>query len=115
MYIQRDDRATGLTQLLGVGLRVLTLLEFVVQRNLASAGVKLAGLYAGNPRRATAQPTAECPLKAFRGITLTVIQGNSQTRRHLTPLSKVQQRILVLLGFSPDIYTRLCADSAKPH
>jgi len=26
----------------------------------------------------------------------------------------VQQRILALLDFSPDIYARLCADSAKP-
>jgi len=114
MYLQRDDRATGLIRLLGIGLRVLTLLEFVVRRNLAVAGVKLAGLYAGNPKRATAQPTAERLLEAFQGITLTVIQENSQTRRHLTPLSEVQQRILVLLEFSPDIYTRLCADSAKP-
>jgi transposase len=114
MYLQRDDRATGLIRLLGIGLRVLTLLEFVVRRNLAAAGVKLAGLYAGNPKRATAQPTAERLLEAFQEITLTVIQEHSQTRCHLTPLSKVQQRILALLDFSPDIYARLCADSAKP-
>jgi transposase len=114
MYLRRDDRATGLIRLLGIGLRVLTLLEFVVRRNLAAAGVKLAGLYAGNSKRATAQPTAERLLEAFQEITLTVIQEHSQTRRHLTPRSKVQQRILALLDFSPDIYTRLCTDSAKP-
>ncbi len=114
MYLQRDDRATGLIRLLGIGLRVLTLVEFVVRRNLAAAGVKLAGLYAGNPRRATAQPTAERLLEAFQEITLTIIQEPLQTRRHLTPLSGLQQRILALLDFSPDIYARLCADSAKP-
>ncbi len=66
MYLQRDDRVTGLIRLLAIGLRVLTLLEFVVRRNLAAEGVKLAGLYAGNPKRATAQPTTERPLEAFR-------------------------------------------------
>jgi transposase len=114
MVLQRDDRASGLIRLLGIGLRVLTLLEFVVRCNLAAAGVKLAGLYAGNPRRATAQPTAERLLEAFQEITLTVIQEPSQTRRHFTSLSEVQQRILALLDFSPHIYARLCVDSAKP-
>jgi len=114
MYLERDDRATGLIRLLTIGLRVLTLLEFVVRRNLAAEGVKLAGLYAGNPKRATARPTAERLLEAFQEITLTVIQEPYQTRRHLTPLSEVQRRILALLGFSTDIYTRLCANSAKP-
>lgn len=114
MYLQRDDRATGLIRLLTIGLRALTLVEFVVRRNLAAAGVKLAGLYAGNPKRATARPTAERLLEAFQEITLTVIQEPYQTRRHLTPLSEVQQRILALLGFSIDIYARLCVDSAKP-
>ena len=46
MYVQRDDHATGLIRLLSLGLRVLTLLEFVARRQLASAGTKLAGLYA---------------------------------------------------------------------
>ncbi|MGA9349087.1 MAG: transposase [Anaerolineae bacterium] len=114
MYLQRDDHATGLIRLLSIGLRVLTLLEFVVSRRLAAEGAQLAGLYAGNPKRATARPTAERLLEAFRDITLTVIQEPHQTRRHLTPLSKLQQCILVLLGFSLDIYTRLCTDFLKP-
>jgi len=113
MYLQRDDHATGLIRLLSIGLRVLTLLEFVARRRLAAEGVKLAGLYAGNAKRATGRPTAERLLEAFQEITLTVIQGPHQTR-HLTPLSELQQRILALLGFPLDIYTRLCADSAKP-
>lgn len=114
MYLQRDDRVTGLIRLLAIGLRVLTLLEFVVRRNLAATGAALAGLYAGNPTRATARPTAERLLEAFREITLTVIQEPHRIHRYLTPLSEVQQRILALLDFSTEIYARLCADSAKP-
>ena len=35
MYLEREDHVTGLIRLLSVGLRVLTLLEFVVRRRLA--------------------------------------------------------------------------------
>jgi len=114
MYLQRDDRITGLIRLLTIALRVLTLLEFVARRNLAVEDVPLTGLYAGNPKRATRRPTAERLLEAFRGITLTIIQESRQTSCHLTPLSPLQQRILALLGFSPTIYVRLCTHSAKP-
>jgi transposase len=114
MYVQRDDHATGLIRLLSIALRVLTLLEFVGRRQLATEGAKLAGLYAGNPRRETDRPTAERLLEAFEGITLTIIEGQPQTLRHLTVLSPLQQRILEILGFSSELYTRLCTVSSEP-
>lgn len=40
MYVQRDDHATGLIRLLSIALRVLTLLEFVGRRQLATEGAK---------------------------------------------------------------------------
>lgn len=114
MYLERDDHATGLIRLLSIGLRVLTLLEFIVRQRLAKEGPELAGLYAGNPTRTTARPTAERILQAFQDITLTIIHEPHRIRRHLTPLSQLQQRILTLLDFPPDIYTRLCVNSSKP-
>jgi len=114
MYLQRDDHATGLIRLLSIGLRVLTLLEFIVRRRLAIEGEKLAGLYAGNPRRTTARPTAEAILETFQDVTLTVIQEPHQTRRHLTPLSQLQQHILALLDFPEGIYSTLYTDSPEP-
>jgi transposase len=114
MYVQRDDHATGLVRLLSIALRVLTLLEFVGRRQLATAGAKLAGLYAGNPQRATDRPTAERLLEAFQDITLTIIKRSQQTDRHMTALSPLQQRILEVLGFSSVLYTRLCTVSAEP-
>jgi transposase len=114
MYLQRDDHATGLIRLLSIALRILTLLEFLVRRALAQEDTELAGLYAGNPKRATARPTAERILEAFEHITLTVIREPPRTLRHITPLSALQRRILDLLDFSPDIYTRLHVESSKP-
>jgi transposase len=114
MYVARDDHATGLIRLLSIALRVLTLLEFVVRRQLQEEGIRLAGLYAGNPKRTTARPTAERLLEAFKEITLTVIQESQRTICHLTPLSTVQGRILALLDFSTDVYTTLRVHSLKP-
>lgn len=114
MYLQRDDHATGLIRLLSLGLRVLTLVEFVVRRKLGVEGAELGGLYAGNPKRKTARPTAERLLEAFQELTLTIIGKGDHTQRHLTPLSELQKRILSLLDFPGDIYTRLCAISIKP-
>jgi len=114
MYVERDDHATGLVRLLSIALRVLTLLEFVVRRRLAESGSVLAGLYVGNPKRATAQPTAERLLEAFDEITLTLVGNPSPLLRHLTPLSSLQLRILALLDFTPSLYTNLCGDSSEP-
>ena len=114
MYVQRDDHATGLIRLLSIALRVLTLVEFVVRRQLAAEEATLAGLYAGNPKRETARPTAERLLEAFQEVTLTVVEGVPRVYRYLTALSPLQERILELLGFSSRVYTRLCTVSHEP-
>ncbi len=114
MYVERDDHATGLVRLLTIALRVLTLLEFVVRRRLAESSSVLTGLYAGNPKRATAQPTAERLLEAFEEITFTVVATPVPLLRHLTPLSPVQLRILALLDLPPSLSTKLCGDSFEP-
>ena len=114
MYLEREEHVTGLIRLLSVGLRVLTLLEFIVRRRLATDGGILVGVYTGNPARATAQPTAERLLATFQEVTLTIIREGRETRWHLTPLSSVQQGILALLDFPLAVYTRLSAHCSQP-
>jgi transposase len=107
MYLDSEPRITGLVRVLSLGLRVLTLTEFVARRALRHQGTTLAGIYAGNPKRATARPTTEMMLRVFKDLTLTVIQHGGQTISHLPPLSAVQQQILGLIGLSPNIYVRV--------
>lgn len=104
VYLESDDRVTGLIRLLMIGLRVLTLLEFQVRRQLQQTQATLAGVYPGNPTRATARPTAEMMLRAFKGLILTQITIQGQLHTHLTPLNPVQQRILDLLDLHPALY-----------
>lgn len=106
LYVQRDDHAKGLIHLLTIALRTLVIIEFVVRRSLAEEQETLSGLYAGNPKRCTARPTAELLLDAFDDITL-IARFNRVgeiEEKYLTPLNELQRRILRLLGLSSDIY-----------
>jgi transposase len=114
MYLQEDQRATGLIRLLSIGLRILTLLEGEARQRLAESREKLAGLYAGNPKRATPRPTSEALLEAFQEIHLTRVQLGDQVHRHITPLSELQQKILALWELPGSIYSCLIADSSYP-
>lgn len=104
LYVRREDHTQGLVRLLSLALRLLTLVEHVARKKLQSAGEKLTGLYAGNPKRQTAKPTTERLLKAFGNIHLSVVQLPDYTIRHVTPLSVLQKHVLLLLGLKPAIY-----------
>jgi transposase len=114
LYLDSDERVTGLIRLLTIGLRVLTLLEFGARHQLQDEGSKVAGLYPGNPTRATARPTTELLLRAFEGLTLTLLSAGDGVRVHLTLLTPVQRRILELLDLSPTIYLRLAQHCSEP-
>ncbi|WP_373545875.1 IS1634 family transposase [Chamaesiphon sp.] len=114
MFLQREDHIKGLMRLLSIGLRLLTLVEFQVKRALEVDKSKLNGIYAGNPRRATAQPTTERLLANFKEITLVFIAVGTEIYPELTTLNPLQQQILKLLNFPNDIYTCLSSQSDYP-
>jgi transposase len=114
MFLQREDHIKGLIRLLTIGLRLLTLVEFQVRRSLALEKIEIAGLYAGNPKRSTAQPTAERLLASFKEITLVLIEARGETFADLTVLNPLQQGILKLMNFPIEIYTRLGPQSDDP-
>jgi hypothetical protein len=81
----------------------LTLIEFKVREALSTAPEPLKGLYPGNPNRATKNPSAEILLRAFKDISQIYKPKKLSV---LIPLTKLQQQILKLLGFSKSIYTQ---------
>lgn len=107
LYLHREDHIIGLVRLLSLALRLLTLVEFVVRRELLAQDEKLAGLYEGNPTRQTNRPTTERLLRAFDNISLTFVNLPGQKIAHVTPLTPLQSRILSLLGLPLSIYTEL--------
>lgn len=111
LFVHREDRMIGLVRLLSLALRLLTLVEFVVRQELQQQDSTLAGLYEGNPARATQRPTTERLLRAFQHITLTVVSLPGQCILHLTPLTSLQRQVLALLGLPDSIYLDLAQDS----
>ena len=108
LYVQRDDHAIGLVRLLTVALTIQVLMEFAIKRKLAEEKRKLSGIYAGQPNRSTARPSAERILYAFGGITLTLIGLTNQIQiAHLTALTTTQRQILRLLDLPESLYTQL--------
>jgi transposase len=114
LFVRRDDQIIGLTRLLTLGLRLLTLIETAVRRHLAEAGQALAGLYPEAPRRTTDQPTATRLLAAVARteITLTQVALGTQRFWHLSPLPPLVEQLLGWLGLSPTLYHRLAENSS---
>ena len=109
LYVREEDQIIGLTRLLLIGLRMLTLLELQVREGLEQNEEELAGLFEGQPTRVTDVPTATRVLKAIARmeITLTGETTDHGEQWHLTDLPVLLTRMLVLLRLSPDLYLGL--------
>lgn len=108
VFVKRNEQIIGLTHLLSLGVRVLTLLEFVIRRSLQEDCALMTGLDPNYPFNPTDKPTAECLLKAFSKISLTIIKNrNGEVMRYLTPLSDLQMEILSRLELDNFLYLNL--------
>jgi len=114
LYVRCDDQIRGLTRLLTLGWRLLTLIEAQVRRQLEQTGEELVGLYEGDPKRTMTRPTEVRLLKAFgrAEITLTRVEWGQQHLWHLTPLSALLERVLAPLGLSASVSQRLVENSS---
>ena len=114
LFVREDEQIIGLTRLLTLALRVLTLSELQVRSGLAEAEEALSGLYEGQPTRATEYPTAGRCLKAINRmeITATRVEIGQDVQWHVTDLPPLLKRIIKLLHLSPTLYTRLTKTAA---
>ena len=109
LFVKLNDQIEGLTYLLTLGVRVLTVMEFVLRRSLDNDRAQLPGLHPENKQKMTDKPTAERLLKAFREVSLTIIKttAGEEILRRLTPLSTLQEAILQRLGLGTSLYRQL--------
>lgn len=105
MFVTREDQVVGLPRLLSLGVRVLTLLEFVARESLREQTRPLAGLYPGQPAKVTKVPTAERLLQAFVPINLIIVHLKDRTVYQVDGFSDLHKRILDILRLSYDLYT----------
>src|SRR6266849_8277539 len=109
LFVKLNEQIEGLTYLLTLGVRVLTVMEFVLRRSLETAQARLPGLHPENKHKMTDKPTAERILKAFSDISLTIIKyaAGEDVLRRLTPLSGLQEDILQRLVLGNTLYGQL--------
>lgn len=90
---------------LRIALQVLALLEWQARRTLAAEQATVAGLVPGNPKMATAHPTAERLLAMFTRLHLLLhYVGDQRVGQVLESLTPLQQRILYLLQLPVTLY-----------
>jgi transposase len=109
LFVKLNEQIEGLTYLLTLGVRVLTVMEFVLRQSLETAQARLPGLHPENKHKRTDKPTAERILKAFSAISLTIIKtvAGEDILRRLTPLSGLQEDILQRLRLGASLYRQL--------
>jgi transposase len=108
VFLQKDNRIEGLVNILLLALKICSTMEYVIAKALQDQNEKLCGVYEGNPKRGTVRPSAKRLLKAFEGISISLIFIDKQFQFALmTKLETVQLKILKLLGIKTEIYTDL--------
>ncbi len=109
LFVTRNDHIEGLTYLLTLGVRVLTVMACALRRSLQNDHAQLPGLHPENKTKMTDTPTAERILQAFADMSLTIITqaAGEDILRRLTPLSGVQETILHCLGLGTSLSRQL--------
>jgi len=114
VYLSDERRIAGLTWLLCLALRVLTLTEYRLRTALQQRGETLVGLNPASRTQTTLRPTTERVIAVFQNITRTVLALPGTTLYHVTPLTPVQEHIITLLGLPFDLYGRLASPAPQP-
>jgi transposase len=105
LFLRIPERIKGLMLLLTIALQVLTLMEFLSRQELAKNNETISGLVPGNPKMKTGRPTAERLLAQFNYLNLLIEEReNSVTAVLLGGLTKLQKRILSLIGMPEKVY-----------
>jgi transposase len=116
LFVRLKDQLVGLTRLLLIALRVLTLLEIVVRAGLEERGEELEGLYEGQKNKKDGRPTAKRLLRAIARLAVTVSRQEMGERQwwYVPALPRLLVRVLDLLGLPTTLYTDLGDPCPRP-
>jgi len=114
IFVKKDNRTEALINLLMLGLKVCAIMEHKAAKKLLQKQEKLTGIYEGNPKKASAAPTAKRLLKQF-SVSLVMIpdSGKKTVDIKMTAMDKTQTTIIELLNFKEDIYSDLTTEIQK--
>ena len=114
LFVRNQDQIIGMTRLLMLALKILTLMTAEIRSNMKKDNVILEGLYAGQPKRQHPFPTAQSILQYFsrQDIVLIGVKMDEGWKWVITPLTCICQSILKLLKI-PESYSNLAETVSK--
>ncbi len=109
IYLQKDDRIVGLVNLLTLLLQIVSIAEYQMAQSLKEEEQenqkKIAGLYAGQPKLATAKPSISKIITAMSPITIIfVIKDDKVVKKVITNQNDITKRIIELIKIPVNPY-----------
>lgn len=109
IYLQKDDRIVGLVNLLTLLLQIVSIAEYQMAQSLKEEEQenqkKIAGLYAGQPKLATAKPSISKIITAMSPITIIfVIKDDKVVKKVITNQNHITKRIIELIKIPVNPY-----------
>jgi transposase len=116
LFVKTDEQIKGLTRLLLIALRVMTLVEIVVRAGLEEKQEALQGLHPGQRNKKESRPTAKRLLAGIARLRITLfgVEYQGQPVWQLLPLPKLLLRVLDLLGLPASLYLDLAQLFVRP-
>ena len=107
-FVRRDDQVVGLSFLLLLALRVLSLCEVLMRRRQQQRGDRLTGLYVGQPSRKTiTRRVGRAEGRGAAGADVDADPGGRRGAMASDRLPPLVRRVLDDLGLEESWYTRL--------
>jgi transposase len=98
LYLRKQERLKGITRLLSIGVRLITILEYSISKNLKEAKETIKGLDVAHPNKTTATPTAISILKTFCREKINLSQITIKEKNYWT-LSKISEDLIRVLKY----------------
>jgi len=114
LYVRDQNQILGMTRLLMLALKILTLMTAELRSNMKKEKVQLVGLYPGQPSRKHSTPTAQSVLKYFVSQKLAIIgyKVGDMWNWEMTQITATCRSILKLLKLPENIFEKLTASVA---
>lgn len=108
IFVKKDNRVEALVNLLMLCVKIGAVMEYKAAKHLKEQAQQLSGIFEGNPKKATATPTATRLLKQFVVSMVVMVNPNTGLPEvKVTKMNKTQQKIIELLDFNQDIYLKI--------
>lgn len=110
VFLKKDNRIVGLINLLMLALKIIATMEYTVKKKLEEKKESLAGLYKGNPKIATENPTISKIMEAMASISIAyIIKNQKVVQCFINKLKPIQIVIMDLLDMDTQYFKKINA------